>query len=134
MAPSQSFATGIRVLIIEDEYVIAAMFEDMVLELGYEVSGFANTVASARKQIGKRDFDTVLLDLGLDQRGPELADLLMEMKMPFAFVTGYTQPFEPRHAHVPLLQKPFTLVQLRNVLHALLGPAPSGRTRSIWVA
>jgi hypothetical protein len=42
--------------------------------------------------------------------------------MPFAFVTGYAQPFETRYSHIPLLHKPFTLGQLRSVLNALVNP------------
>ena len=135
MAPCPSHPTGTRVLVIEDDYIVAAMFADMALELGYEVSGFANSVASARAEIGKRVFDLVLLDLGLDgQYGSELADLLMELKTPFAFVTGYPRPFEPRHAHIRLLQKPFTLAQLRSLLHALAGPPTGSHTRSTSAA
>ena len=78
----------------------------------------------------EHDFDAVLLDLGLDgQTSREIADLLIELKIPFAFVTGYTQPFEPRHASVPLLHKPFTVGQLREVLHALVGPPQLHATR-----
>jgi DNA-binding response OmpR family regulator len=127
MAPSRSYPTGNRVLVIEDEPFIAALFAEMVHELGYEASGLANGLASARRELGRRNFDVVLLDIGLDgQHSPELADLLMEMKMPFAFVTGYTQPFELRHSQIPLLHKPFTLAQLRNVLNALIGPPTRG--------
>jgi hypothetical protein len=62
-------------------------------------------------------------DIGVDsQHSPELADTLMEMKVPFAFVTGHSRPFEARHSHIPLLHKPFTLGQLRGVLNALMGP------------
>lgn len=123
MVPSRSNRTGRRVLVIEDEPFIAALFAELVHELGYEASEYANGIASARKAISKRDFDVVLLDLSLDgQHGPELADLLMDMKMPFAFVTGYTHAFEARHSHIPLLHKPFTLQQLRRVLEMLVGP------------
>lgn len=84
---------------------------------------FANSVLAARDELENRDFDAVLLDLGLDgQASPEIAGRLMELNVPFAFVTGYTRPFEPRHAMVPLLHKPFTVGQLRDVLHALIGP------------
>lgn len=110
-------------LIVEDEFVAAMLIRDMVHELGYEVSGFANNVFTALDDVEKHHFDAVLLDLVLDgQMSPEIADLLIELKIPFAFVTGHTRPLEPRHAMVPLLHKPFTVGQLRDVLHALVRP------------
>jgi hypothetical protein len=59
---------------------------------------------------------------------PEVADLLLQMGTPFAFVTGYDVPLEPRHADVPLLHKPFTADQLRALLGKLRGPG-AGATR-----
>jgi len=73
-----------RVLIIEDEPLIVELIEDMVCELGYIVSGNARTVSAARQELAKRNFDTVLLDIGLDgSHSPEIADLLLEMRIPF---------------------------------------------------
>ena len=98
-----------RILIVEDEMLIADLIDDIVREIGYAVSGKAHNLLSARQELGKRNFDAVLLDIGLDgQHNPELADWLLEMDIPFAFVTGYDHPFEARHDKVPLLQKPFT--------------------------
>ena len=109
-------------LIVEDEFIIALLIRDMVRELGYGVSGLANNLSAAQAELGKHNFDAVLLDLGLDgQHGSEIADLLMENNVPFAFLTGYTRPFEPRHESVPMLRKPFTAGQLRNVLDELVG-------------
>jgi hypothetical protein len=46
----------------------------------------------------------------------------LETGVPFAFVTGYDEPFEARHADVPLLRKPFTSKQLCVLLEKLVGP------------
>jgi DNA-binding response OmpR family regulator len=112
-----------RVLIIEDEPLIFELIERMVCELGYVVSGKASTISAARQELAKRNFDTVLLDIGLDETvNPVIADLLLEMRIPFGFATGYNDPFDTRHAGVPFLRKPFTLVQLRAFLETLVGP------------
>ena len=104
--------------------MIADLISDMVCSLGYVVSGTANTLSLARRELCKRNFDAVLLDIGIDgQHGPEIADQLLEMKVPFGFVTGYDGPFEERHAEVPLLLKPFTIVELGNLLEKLAAPA-----------
>ena len=112
-----------RILIVEDDLVIALMIEESVRELGYTVSSVAGTIATARLQIAKRDFDAVLLDIDLEgEYQPETADVLLETGVPFAFVTGYDYVLEPRHEGVPLLEKPFAFVQLRVLLEKLVGP------------
>jgi DNA-binding NtrC family response regulator len=115
------------VLVIEDATEIANLMDDIVRDLGYAVSGLASTIAAARHELAKRNFDAVLLDMGLDGLySPEIADALLEMGVPFAFVTGYDEPFEARHASVPLLSKPFKSEQLRVLLENLIGPSRRG--------
>lgn len=123
-----------RILIVEDDLVIALMIEEFVREFGYAVSSVAGTVAMARLQIAQRNFDAVLLDINMEgEYQPETADVLLEAGVPFAFVTGYDYVLEPRHEGVPLLEKPFGAVQLRVLLEKLVGPgSPSGnRSRGI---
>jgi CheY-like chemotaxis protein len=97
--------------------------DDIVRDFGYAVSGMASTIAFARQELAKRNFDAVLLDMSLDgPYSPEVADVLLETGVPFAFVTGYDEPFEARHADVPLLRKPFTSKQLCVLLEKLVGP------------
>jgi DNA-binding NtrC family response regulator len=111
-----------RVLIIEDHVLIASLVSDTVRDFGYAVSATAGTIATARQEVAKRNFDAALLDIVLDRPySPEIADLLLEMGIPFAFVTGYDSPFEARHADVPLLEKPFKAEQLRVLLENLIG-------------
>jgi CheY-like chemotaxis protein len=112
-----------RVLIVEDEFLIASLIEDMVTGLGYSVAGVAVTVAEALKEFSELNFDVVLLDINLDgQRNPETANFLLERGIPFAFVSGYDTVINPHHAHVPMLHKPFTDEQLGAALAELVGP------------
>ena len=123
-----------RILIVEDDLVIALMIEEFVREFGYAVSSVAGTVAMARLQIAHRNFDAVLLDINLGGGYHlETADVLLEAGIPFAFVTGYDYVLEPRHEGVPLLEKPFGSFQLRLLLEKLVGPgSPTGnRPRGI---
>jgi CheY-like chemotaxis protein len=119
-----------RILVVEDELLIALMIEEMLRESGYRVSGTAHTIILARQELARRNFDAVLLDVNFDGRPrPELADLLVERAVPFAFVTGYDYVLEPRHENVPVLQKPFTFAQFRVLLTDLVGPGSSrGKT------
>ena len=93
---------GPRILVIEDEPLIAQMIEEMLQEAGYRVSGVAHTMAMARQEFVKLNFDAVLFDLHIDGRyRPETADFL-DKGVPFAFVTGYDYLVEPRHQTVPV--------------------------------
>jgi DNA-binding response OmpR family regulator len=116
-----------RILIVEDELLIALFIEEMVRKMGYRVSGIAYTIAMAHKAFARRNFEAVLLDVDLDGHDhPEVADLLLERGIPLAFLTGYDYLVEPRHDSVPLLQKPFRPAQLQIVLQVLVGFGSTG--------
>ena len=59
---------GPRILVIEDEPLIAQMIEEMLQEAGYRVSGVAHTMAKARQDFVKRNFDAVLFDINIGGR------------------------------------------------------------------
>ena len=114
-----------RILIIENEFLIGEMLHDMVRDLGYAVTATAHRFSSALCEIGKENFDAALVNIGVDQQkhGIELADVLKAHDKPFAFVTGYTHSLADRHANALLLEKPFDLDQLRELLERLVGPS-----------
>ena len=106
--------TRSRILVVEDELIVALLIEEMVRDAGYAISAIVRTVSMAHLELAKRNFDAVLLDINLDgEYHPELADLLWESGIPFAFMTGYDYP-------MPLLQKPFTKHQLADTLNTLV--------------
>jgi len=111
-----------RILIVEDQLEIALQMRETVRDLGYRVSGIARTSAQAHQEFAKLNFDAVLLDINLgDQHDMEAADFLLKTGIPFAFVTGYDYVIERRHEKIPLLEKPFTTVQLNLLLEKLVG-------------
>ena len=115
---------GSRILVAEDEFLVS----DMVARLGYSVTGQVANLTAVRQALAAGGFDGVLLDLRLgNELTVEAADVLIERAVPFAFVTGYPEPPEPRHSAVPMLHKPFSLDQLRLMLEQLIGPAPALR-------
>ena len=119
----RSVGNSPRISIIEDEWIIVDLIDDL-RGIGYTVSGTAHDIHSARYEIAKRNYDAVLLDIGLgNEHSPELADLLKEAGTPFAFVTGYDHAAATRHTDVPLLRKPFSPTQLLEQLEKLIGPA-----------
>jgi len=111
-----------RVLVVEDEYLIRMLLEDMLDELGYGVAAAVGTISEARQIATSGDFNAAILDVNLD--GEEIypiADILAKRGLPFVFVTGYgecslPEPYRGR----PALQKPFQAEQLKSALVGLL--------------
>ena len=120
-----------RVLIVEDELFIALLIEETVRRTGCRFSAIADNISKANLELCKRNFDVVLLDLNIGGNySTELADRVIKAKVPLAFITGYDYRVEPRHAHVPVLQKPFRPAQLNALLVQLLGPIDGDSDRS----
>jgi CheY-like chemotaxis protein len=114
-----------RVLVVEDEYLIRMLLEDMLADLGYAVAAAVGNMAEARDHAGNGDFSVAVLDVNLD--GEEIfpvADILAGRGLPFVFVTGYGERSLPeRYSNRPALQKPFQAEQLEAALAGLLAAA-----------
>jgi CheY-like chemotaxis protein len=100
---------GRRVLIVEDEAIIAMTLEDVLQELGCFVVGPAAGIADALASIRTEAIDAAFLDLNIDGRESYLvADALRARDVPFLFCTGYgADGVDPRYAGSAVLQKPF---------------------------
>lgn len=109
---------GMRILVVEDEYLIADDMRDVLLGAGADVVGpVPNVTAAASLVASEERIDAALLDINL---GGTIvfgfADTLKTRAVPFAFATGYDSSVIPdRFADVPRLEKP---VKARNVLAA----------------
>ena len=77
----------------------------MLLDLGYFVSGVPRSLREARQALARHNFEAALLDIKLAD-GPciEIADLLLERRTAFAFISGYPSTLVPRHNEIPFLQ------------------------------
>ncbi len=110
-----------RVLVVEDEMVVAMLVEDMVCELGYEVAAVVSRVDEAMKLVDSGSFDFAVLDVHLNGRLIfPFADALAERKIPYIFATGYGERgIPPEHSKRPVLQKPFRAEDLKRALTRL---------------
>jgi PAS domain S-box-containing protein len=113
---------GKRILVVEDEPLLSMDMEASLMEAGCEVRGPAGTVGMAKKLIASQDCDAALLDANLaGESVDELAAVLTQRNIPFAFVTGYGRDALPQGFQAALLLcKPFSKHQLRSVVQALL--------------
>lgn len=98
-----------RVLLVEDEAIIAMLLEDMLTDLGYEVVAVAGHMAEAAKLANELAIDLAVIDVNLNGvRTYPVAEILESRSIPFVFATGYGEAgLTERLKKVPILQKPF---------------------------
>jgi PAS domain S-box-containing protein len=114
--------SGKRVLIVEDETLIAMVAVDYLEEAGCEIVGPASTIQAALDFVETREIDAALLDGNLaGRRVDEIAAALTKKGVPFAFVTGYGREALPAPFREALIvEKPFSQDQLIAVLKRIL--------------
>ena len=109
----------LRVLVVEDEALIALQLEDMLMELGCAVIGPASRVGRALELLDGEPVEAAVLDLNIaGELVYPVADELRSRGLPYIFVTGYgtsglSEPYRSR----PILEKPFAR---RELLRAML--------------
>ena len=114
--------SGQKVLVVEDEPVVAMQLEDMLSDLGMEAVGFARTLDTALAAAERRRFDVAVVDIDLrGQRSYPAAERLAEAGVPLVFVTGFPRERPPRQlGEAPILLKPYGIHELARALHAVL--------------
>jgi CheY-like chemotaxis protein len=102
-------AKNSRVLVVEDEWLIADEVCYQLLKAGYRVVGPAPSVHEALSFIDEDEVDAALLDYRLnDEVSYQIAEELAAHDIPFAFLTGY-DPTEIEYCRKhPCLQKPIS--------------------------
>jgi CheY-like chemotaxis protein len=111
-----------RILLVEDEPMIAFALEDMVLELGYEVVGPAHRLSEALALVASAKFDAAVLDVNLNEEPSfPVADLLRKRGIPFLFATGYAEGGVGWDGPAVVIAKPYGREQLARALNKLFG-------------
>ena len=111
-----------RILIVEDEPLIAMMLEDFVDMVGKSVAGTADSVAGALALIEQGGVDAAILDLNLrgGEKSTPVAAALSGRGIPFVFATGGSgDSVDPAYRDRPCLTKPFTMESVDRVLAEL---------------
>jgi CheY-like chemotaxis protein len=113
---SESGQASPRLLVVEDEYLIRMLLEDMLIDLGYSIAAAVGTVAE------DGEFNAAILDVNLDgQEIYPVAEILTKRGLPFVFVTGYGENSLPAiYRDRPALQKPFQAERLQETLEGML--------------
>ena len=118
---------SLRVLVVEDEFLVAMDIELMLRQCGCAVVGPIGDLATALRTAQEGGFDLALLDVNLGgQPVTAVAEALQAHAVPIVFCTGYQADNLPeRFAGAPTLKKPF---QVRDVIAALRAASGDGGT------
>ena len=120
--------SGLRLLVVEDEAIIAFLIEDMLEGLGATVVGVVGDISEALASTGAEglQIDAAVLDVNLGGKKVDpVADALAATGVPFIFATGYGRDgVAPRFANFPVLAKPFLAEALAVALLSVLGGPP----------
>lgn len=110
-----------KVLVVEDEALIAMVLEDILDMLGFTVVGSATTLAEADGLADVGGFEIAVLDvnLGTDPVYP-LADRLISRGVGVIFATGsHPDTLPERYAGCPVMEKPYAFAAVERALGAL---------------
>jgi CheY-like chemotaxis protein len=115
---------GRRVLVVEDEMIVAWLLQDMLADFGCAVVGPAANINEALVMVDAEAFDVAVLDVNLNGKmSYPIADALISRGVPFLFSTGYDKDrLLEAYRIFPVLQKPFHRSELGNTLAQLLAP------------
>ena len=117
-APRKRAPGGLRILIVEDQVLIAELLETVVREAGHVPVGPVSTAKAALQHVTPTDIDAALLDVRLsDGLVFSVCEKLAELGKPFAFVTGSAATEIPaRFRDRPTLAKPYGANELLAIL------------------
>ncbi|RYG90184.1 MAG: response regulator [Alphaproteobacteria bacterium] len=116
-----STLTGLRVLVVEDEPVVAMCLEDILEELGCVTVGPASRLSEGLSLAEER-LDAAILDINLaGERSNAIAERLRARGIPFVFASGYG--VAPEGYGAPMIEKPYRTDDIGAALTAILaGP------------
>ena len=122
MKVSRSRLSELRVLLVEDESLIAMLIEDTLFDLDCQAVSVAPTVADALDKLASTEFDIAILDVNLNgSQSYPIAEVLVRKHIPFIFSTGYGASGVPEAFRaVPVLVKPFRAGDVARSLEAAL--------------
>jgi len=113
---------GSRVLVVEDEAILAFALEDMLADLGCEVVGPALRLPEAFSLVQREHLDAAVLDVNIGgDRSYGVAEDLERRGVPFIFATGYgSAGVELKLAGIHVLAKPYSRQEMESELIRLL--------------
>lgn len=112
-----------RILVVEDEALVAMLVEDVLRQYGYTIVGPASRVAQALGLAAGEAIDAAILDVNVaGETVFPVADRLAERGIPIVFLTGYgASGLPPRYQRHTVLDKPIEAEKLAAAVAAAVG-------------
>jgi DNA-binding NarL/FixJ family response regulator len=122
MPDAREVLRGRRIMIVEDEMLVAMELEALLAEQGCAVIGPAPTADRALALLAEGLPDAAILDVNLNgQTATPVAAALRAQNVPFLLATGYSQSLQVELKDTPRVDKPVNHERLVRVLTQLLG-------------
>ena len=111
---------SLRILVVEDETMVALLMEDLLTDLGHEVAATAARLPEALDFAHNAQIDFAILDVNLAGAASfPVADVLAERGVPHVFATGYgSAGIEPPYSERIILHKPVRIAELSRAIEA----------------
>ncbi|MEL6345054.1 MAG: HWE histidine kinase domain-containing protein [Myxococcota bacterium] len=113
-----------RVLMVEDNAVLAMDMEDLLMRIGFDEVDSVATSNEAQALLTEHDYAIALLDINLGhERSFRLASQLLQQQIPCLFVTGYGSDASIPDSlqQIPIIMKPVNDVVLKTLISSILG-------------
>ena len=124
MPAGRDALADLRILVVEDELLVAMLVEEMLQELGCKVVQTTSTVGESIAAVRQHHLDGALLDGNLSgENSSPVADELVGRAVPFLLVTGYggRDGDSPALKMAPRLKKPFDIDELADRMVEVFG-------------
>ncbi len=124
VAAGRPSVTAIRVLIAEDEAIIAMLLAEMLVEMGYEVCAIAATEADAIAGAIRYRPNLMIVDgqLGAGSGVSAVEEILLTAQIPHIFITGNISKIRALRPDAVVLEKPFHEAELTRAIQRAIGP------------
>jgi len=111
-----------RILVVEDEALVALLIEETLREAGFQIAGCTDSPDKALAILDECDCDAAVLDATLHGKSVEpVATALHRRGMPFVFISGYSRiQLHEQFIDAPLLSKPFKPEHLIRTIKRIL--------------
>jgi len=121
---------ALRVLVVEDDALIAMLLGEMLASMGHDVCATAATEAEAVSAASRYGPDLMIVDAGLGRGSGVSAveEILRAGPVAHVFVSGDTDTVQRRRSDAIVVRKPFREAELARAIDAALGSARPGKS------
>jgi DNA-binding response OmpR family regulator len=113
-----------RILVVEDDYLIASLLVNILRSAGWEVIGPVGRLVEAVETAAREGFDAAVLDVNLGGEAVyPVAEVLSARNVPFLFLTGYgVETLQRQFCERPRRGKPFKAAELIDAVARIVAP------------